>query len=60
MPNSSTALSRHERKGLRGRKAAKAPSPNSLLFTRKQTAELLNCSVATVIRLENAGRLDPV
>jgi hypothetical protein len=31
-----------------------------LLYTRKQSAQALNCSVATVIRLENAGRLTKV
>jgi len=31
-----------------------------LLYTRSQTAQALNCSVATVIRLERAGRLTKV
>jgi hypothetical protein len=32
----------------------------TLLYTRIQTAKVLNCSLATVIRLENAGLLDKV
>jgi hypothetical protein len=34
-----------------------ADQPESLLLTRKQAAHLLACSTATLIRLENAGRL---
>lgn len=31
-----------------------------LLYTRSQTAQALNCSVATVIRLEQAGQLTKI
>jgi hypothetical protein len=30
-----------------------------LLYTRKETAALLNCSEATLLRLEKLGRLTP-
>jgi len=31
-----------------------------LLYTRIQTAKVLNCSVATVQRMENSGKIDKV
>ena len=39
---------------------SKPTSVRRLLFTRQQTSEVLSCSIPTVIRLENAGRLDKV
>jgi hypothetical protein len=38
----------------------KLPPVRRLLYTRTQTAEILACSIPTVIRLENAGRLTKV
>jgi hypothetical protein len=32
----------------------------ALLYSREHVAKLYGCSVATVIRLEKSGRLDPV
>jgi hypothetical protein len=54
----STALSKLEK---RGRASASADtSPNRLLYTRKQTQQLLgDVSIATLIRLERAGILRP-
>jgi hypothetical protein len=44
-------------RGDRPKKVIRAPDPQSLLYTRQQTARLLNVSVATLIRMENSGRL---
>jgi hypothetical protein len=32
----------------------------ALLYTRQQTARLLNCSIMTVMRLEQRGALKPI
>jgi hypothetical protein len=48
-----------ERRGDR-KKLFKAPDPGSLLYTRVQAARLLNTSVATLIRMENSGKLTAV
>ena len=42
------------------RKQYRPPDAGALLITRQQVARLLSCSTATVIRLEIAGRLDPI
>jgi hypothetical protein len=42
-------------------KSPEVKSPARLLYTRRQTAELLgNVHLATIRRLEKAGRLKPV
>jgi hypothetical protein len=33
------------------------PAIPTLLYTRRQAAEMLNCSVASLIRMENSGQL---
>jgi hypothetical protein len=49
-----------ERVARRARVAEQAPGHDSLLFTRRQTAALLNTSTMTLIRLEERGRLRPI
>ncbi len=36
------------------------PKPKKILYSRRQTAEALGCSVDTVERLEKLGRLKPI
>jgi hypothetical protein len=61
MSQSSTGLSKHER---RCSKAAKkpyhSPDPSALLWTRQHSCRALSCSLATIIRLEDAGKLDKI
>ena len=44
----------------RVRTAEQPPDPGALLFTRRQSAKKLSCSVMKIIRLENAGLLRKV
>ncbi len=37
-----------------------SPNPNQLLYSRKQAAQILDCSVATLVRAEKTARLRPV
>ena len=37
-----------------------SPNPNQLLYSRRQAAQILGCHIATLIRLELAGRLRAV
>lgn len=39
---------------------SRQPIPSPELITRRQTAAILSCSVATVVRLEKIGRLTPI
>ena len=51
MSRQSTGLSRAEKRGQR------SPSTKQLLCTRRDAAEMLRCSVSTVVRLEHEGKL---
>jgi hypothetical protein len=55
MSRQSTGLSRNEKRAQRS-----PPSSRQLLCTRKDAAELLRCSVSTVVRLEHQGTLKPL
>ena len=69
MSQTSTGLSKSERKRLRGKpaKAAKLPKkvyqppdPAALLYTRQHSRRVLSCSLTTIIRFEDAGLLDAI
>jgi hypothetical protein len=59
-PFRGAALMKTERIARRAPVAEHLPNQGSLLFTRRQTATLLNTSTMTLIRLEARGALLPV